>query len=228
MRKRQVLAFGLGGSVLLSIVAAGPVFAMQVYSQPVDGAAIVLDVELSDTIETVKSKIAEKTGDSASALCLLYEGAFMEDALSLSDYNVRRETTINQYDLPSVAQWSSAPEDPVLGSPFNGQLETLPLPATSFVVADGALPAGIALDPVTGALSGDFAEGGPFSVTIRTTNTCGDADITWSGVVPESPGGSLPSTGFPTVAVFGVALGVFALGILSFSAHRRMRRNANL
>jgi hypothetical protein len=225
MQKRRLLALGFGTGVLLSLMGAGSAFAIQVYSQPVDGAPIVLDVEPSDTIENVKAKIVDKTGGVADTLCLLYEGVFMEDGNTLDYYNVRRETTINQYDIPAVAQWSSAPDEPILGAPFNGQLETLPLPGSSFVVTAGELPGGIAVDPVTGAVSGEFAAEGPFSVTIRTTNICGNADITWSGVVPGSQSDSLPSTGLPLVGVFGVALGAIALGVFSSSAHRSMRRS---
>jgi ubiquitin C len=50
---------------------------------------ITVGVEPSDTIEIVKAKIQEKEGISVDQQCLVYASEQLEDACTLSDYNIR-------------------------------------------------------------------------------------------------------------------------------------------
>ena len=54
----------------------------------------MLDVELSDTVLSVKEKIFDRDGIPVQYLALTYAGHEMEDQRTLSDYAMKREDTI--------------------------------------------------------------------------------------------------------------------------------------
>lgn len=66
---------------------------MQIYVD-VKEEKITLEVEDTDTVESVKEKIADKTGIPADKQTLMYNGEAMQDGKSLQDYNVQEDTTI--------------------------------------------------------------------------------------------------------------------------------------
>ena len=67
---------------------------MQVFVKTLTEETITLDVEPTDTIESIKSKIQNEMGVPLSQQRLIFDGQQLEDGHTLDDYKIQNNSTL--------------------------------------------------------------------------------------------------------------------------------------
>ncbi len=109
-------------SVFFTINGLAIANAMTSFVRMPDGRTVVLDVEPSDTIENVKTKIQDKEGIPPDRQTLTYGGRLLEDDKTLSYYNFRNG---NLLFLTLPVETSIPVPDPVQKSTITSMTPTI-------------------------------------------------------------------------------------------------------
>jgi ubiquitin C len=67
----------------------------QIFIKTLTGKTITLDVSDSDTIESIKTKIADKEGIPADQQRLVFNGKQLEDKNTIGDYGIEKDSNVH-------------------------------------------------------------------------------------------------------------------------------------
>ena len=105
---RGVAAFGVLG---LWLATVSPVCAMSIFIAEAGQPTFTVEVAPTDTVSTVEQDISNKISVPVDEQILTFRGSVLSTVLTLSDYNIQKESTLNL----SVTSDAPVPEPASIG-----------------------------------------------------------------------------------------------------------------
>ena len=96
----RIIAYMLSLILMIGLMTVMPIGQVEVLAMPINvntlsGAHITLEVEPTDRIEDVKTKIFDKNGIHPDNQKLIFAGKILEDGNTLQDYSIQKDATIH-------------------------------------------------------------------------------------------------------------------------------------
>jgi hypothetical protein len=117
----------------------------------------------------------------------------------------------------------------VVGTPYSYTVTASGTPSATYTVTSGVLPAGLSLNPTTGAITGTPTTPGSYTFTVTASNgTAPDVSAVYTIVVTAAEvEAALAATGTDALPLVAVAGGLLALGIVFLVLRTVTRRRSH-